>query len=97
MLYIAQVCPICGVGPIGFRMCSDTRTLVLLCYDCGTVWRDPATVDAAHALFAPPPSYTAAALRCSVAPPSRWATRNEIARAGWLDAIGGEWQPEQRR
>src|SRR5438309_1986948 len=35
MYYLQDTCPVCYSGPVGFRTCSDRKTVVLLCEECG--------------------------------------------------------------
>jgi|SRR6266498_365419 len=91
MLYIQSVCPICGTGVIGFRMCSDGSTIVMMCEECDSLWMDPRSVSVDRVLYSDAPDFLVPGLPCSIkSPASRWATRDEVARAGWESLVFGE-------
>ena len=91
MFYIEKPCIFCGQwGQVGFRLCSDHQSIVLMCDECGTVWLDPTKVDDEHALYLSSPEFIIPALNCSLA--ARWATQEEIASKGWDRYIRGESQ-----
>jgi Zn-finger nucleic acid-binding protein len=90
MLYVKESCPICLTGDVGFRLCSDHDNVVLMCDECDSVWLDPRELDSAHVIYPQPPDFVVAP-HCSVASPrSRWATREEVAEAGWSGYVAGE-------
>jgi hypothetical protein len=91
MLRVEAFCPICKWGAIGFRQCSDGKTIVLMCDECDAVWLDPQEIDSDHALFPAPPEFLVPTLECSVSVPlSHWATQKEITTRGWACYIAGE-------
>lgn len=91
MLYSDPPCPACEQGVLGFRMCSDQETLVLMCDECDAIWLKPGEVTNVPARFARCPEYVLEGLGVSVKPPaSRWATREEIERNGWGAYLAGE-------
>lgn len=85
MLVAQDYCPFEGdYGQIGFLICSDHQTIVLMCNECNRIWLSPEELDTEHALFVDPPDFMIPGLDCSVlAPKSRWATRAEIDHYGW--------------
>jgi hypothetical protein len=91
MFYISTPCPACSAGAVGFRRCSDGRSIVLLCNECDAVWLQPHIVTLDSAIFPTAPDYAVAGLECSVAGPhAHWAGRDEIRAAGWEAFIAGE-------
>lgn len=91
MLYANGPCPMCEQGNVGFRVCSDGKTVVLLCDECEALWRDPGTISPSTAEYPAAPDYRVPGQTCSVAgPEARWATRAEVDRAGWGGDIAGE-------
>lgn len=81
-MVIACQCPLCSEGQVGFRNCTQTEAMVLLCDTCGFVWLHPSRLEAEHAedpidndFLRKHPSVR---LR-----PSRWATEDEIRGYGW--------------
>lgn len=99
MFYVKPYCPVCGQGMLGFRMCSDGRTIVLLCEECGAVFLRPDEITSETALHPSWPDYVIEGLGCSTAiyAGARWATRDEIRKAGFERFIAGEWKaPDER-
>ena len=92
MFHIEELCPICHVGPIGFLMCSDGKTLVLVCDECNAVWLDAHAVLAESAVFPSSPEYSVEQLHCSVASSAgaRWATMEVIESANLSILVSGE-------
>ena len=92
MVIAQDFCPFEGdYGQIGFLICSDQQTLVLMCDECSRIWRHPDALDDEHALFAEPPDFLVPGLDCSVkAPQGRWATRSEVESFGWSAYIRGD-------
>ena len=91
MFYAKIGCPICGTGVVGFYLCSDQITIVLMCDECDAVWLDPTTTDGAHALYLGGPPFMVPGTDCSLQhPPARWANASEIARRGWSRFVAGE-------
>ena len=84
MVIAQDFCPFEGeYGQIGFLICSDHQTLVLMCDECNRIWISPDALDADHALIAKPPDFLVPGLDCSVqGPQSRWAARLEVASYG---------------
>jgi hypothetical protein len=92
MIIVQDFCPFEGdYGQIGFLLCSDHQTLVLMCDECNRIWKRPDELEDAHALFAEPPDFLIPGLECSArAPQSRWATQSEVMSYGWSAYIRGE-------
>lgn len=91
MFCINTRCPACSAGPIGFRRCSDEKTMVLLCSECDVVWLRPDAVTLETAIFLNSPDFVVDGLDCSVGVPlSRWAKKGEIEAVGWDSYIAGE-------
>jgi hypothetical protein len=91
MLYTHKLCPACEVGPVGFWRCSDGKTLVLLCDECGAVYLSPDKITLEEAGFPSGPDYELPELGCAlVSGKAGWATRAEVEAAGWSAAIAGE-------
>ena len=92
MFHLSVGCPVCKGGAVGFRKCSDGRTLVLVCDECDAVWLRPEAITAETAVFPSSPDFRIEGLGCSIATASgsRWATLEEI-RAAQLEAfVAGE-------
>ncbi len=91
MFYVSTTCPACSAGAVGFRRCSDEQTIVLLCDECNAVWTSPDEVSLETVVFPQAPSYVVSGLGVSIAKPaSRWASADEIERAGWRHSVAGE-------
>lgn len=79
-------CPLCkDGGRIGFRMCADRETMLLVCDECALVWARPDEVDEAHALDPLLPDFARRLPGVTLAD-SRWATADEVLAYGW-----GQW------
>ena len=85
---IEAECPACGAGIVGFRVCSDRTTLVLMCDECDAIWTSPILISLDTALFPSAPDFRVAALDCSLRG-SRWAVEEEVIRWGWGLYMGG--------
>ncbi len=85
-------CPFEGsYGQIGFLLCSDQQTIVLMCDECNQIWLSPDAVDVEHALFVEPPAFLVPGFDYSIQSPlARWATRSEVISYGWSAYIRGE-------
>ncbi len=90
MVYLEEYCPVCGTGTVGFRLCSDGVALVLMCDECDALWATPDRWSTTPALYSQPPDFTVPGMRCSIAPPSRWATSSEVERREWTKYVAGE-------
>ena len=92
MFRLRGYCPICGTGSVGFRRCSRSEAVVLMCDECESIWLDPEEIDRDHVHYVSAPGFAVEALQdCSVkAPESRWATESEIAQQGRAAHIDGE-------
>lgn len=81
-MIVAAPCPLCQDGQIGFRYCSRTGELVLLCDACGFVWLHPSRLEPEHALDPILPAFLRQHPTC-VLRPSRWAGQQEVRDKGW--------------
>ena len=75
-------CPGCHDGKVGFRLCSDNETVVLLCEECALVWTHPSPFDAAHARDPLSADFQRKHPGIKLRP-SRWAEPKEIEAYGW--------------
>jgi hypothetical protein len=83
MFYVSTPCPACGEGLLGFQMCSDGKTIVLVCDECDAVYLRPDAITRETALFPSWPDFLIEGLGCSIATAAgaRWATLEEIRAA----------------
>jgi hypothetical protein len=88
MLFVRDICSFCEQGQVGFTMCADHETLVLVCDECYAVWIDPRETSVECALFPNVHDFTVPELNCSLAG-ARWATKEEIEEKGWGDYVVG--------
>jgi hypothetical protein len=90
MFYVSG-CPFCE-GAVGFRRCSDGKTLVLVCDERDAVWLRPDDINAKNAIFLKSPDFFIESLGCSIAKKygARWATLEEIKAVGWEPFVAGE-------
>lgn len=81
MISLGQ-CPLCQDGKLGFRLCSDRQTVVVLCDTCAMIWGNPDKLDEAHAFDPLDPNlrrkHPGADLR-----PSQWARPEDVEAFGW--------------
>lgn len=83
MLHQDKECPICNQGMIGFRLCDDHSTLVMMCDECEALWNVGANIDPETALYPQSSNYTVPGTELSIASPrSRWATLEEVKCSG---------------
>jgi hypothetical protein len=95
MLFVQEICSFCGQGQVGFTLCADQETVVLVCDECYAVWSDPMETRAEFALFPDLQNFTIPGLNCSLAG-ARWAKKEEIVQQGWSNYIAGEKEiPDQ--
>lgn len=91
MFHVESYCPICGAGSIGFWRCADTRTLVLMCDECDSLWLNPEKINARDVIYASAPGFIIPNLECRLnGDYSGWASREEIEARGWVNHIAGE-------
>lgn len=93
MYQLPRSCTYCEQGPLGFVMCSDGRTVALVCDDCDATWLDPADVEDEEPLFPGAPDYFVEGREASInfLQGARWATLEELrARGMHRVAIPGE-------
>ncbi|MEL6897263.1 MAG: hypothetical protein AAFP90_14265 [Planctomycetota bacterium] len=91
--FSVAVCPICGAGLCGIRICGlDTPKPygLVVCDECEAIWTQP-DILTAHQY----PDDTENPL-CPISgaplwgPNSRWAHREDVQRLGWCDSIDSE-------
>ncbi len=94
MFYASSECPVCKGGTVGFRKCSDGKTVVLVCDECDAVWLLPDVISAESAVFLSSPEFRIESLGCSIATAagSRWATLDDIKAAQLDRFVVGEGQ-----
>ena len=92
MFYAQLVCPFCKGGTVGFRLCSDGTTIVLMCDECDAVWLRADAVSLESPIFPSSPDYRVEGSGCSVATVygSRWAKYEELLSSGVDSFIAGE-------
>ena len=91
MFYIKRVCPVCQQGAIGFRTCSDGKSVVLVSDECDATWKNPNDITAQNAFFLQSPAFFIEEIGCnSGGPGTHWATMDEIREAGFGQFIAGE-------
>lgn len=92
MFYLRGQCPHCEYGQLGFRRCSDGATIVLMCDECDFVWLDPDHRTLDDAAFPDMDTSKVPGTNLAVGGGAAgWATRDEVARAGWQAYIAGEY------
>ena len=92
-LLVEEDCPVCedGLGLVCFRRCTDGRTVVLLCDECGAVWLSPEAVTEEAALHPKAPRMLVPGKTCAVqGEGAGWATHEEVAAAGFSKFIFDE-------
>lgn len=93
MLYVG-FCPVCETGPLGIRMCASGDHAVVMCDECDAVFADPESL--AKAYYPDQPDLPCPICNTSLRDPaSHWADDEEVARAGWTDAVAGDGTPMQ--
>jgi hypothetical protein len=91
MYCIKELCPLCYWGQIGFRLCSDKKTVVLMCDECDAVWLRPGDVNTSIPLYPQSPDFIVPGLECSIlSPHSQWACKSDIIRVGWEQFIAND-------
>ena len=91
MFYLDRRCSICHFGVVGLYRCSDAKTIVFVCSECGTVWDDARIDEVGPIQFLleadpPLPGYD-----CSLGGDvSGWATFEEIEAAELTALVAGE-------
>lgn len=91
MFYVSDPCRICGNGLLGLYRCSDRRTIVVVCDECGTVWDVGNIAESDPIQFLNSPDPPLPEHGCSLGGPNAgWATASEIEAAGLNDIISGK-------
>ncbi|MBS2038708.1 hypothetical protein JST97_27250 [bacterium] len=75
-------CPSCQEGSVGYRLCANRETVVLLCDNCALVWMHPNQVDADHARDPLNPEFARQHPQVGLRS-SRWANQTEVNDWGW--------------
>ncbi len=84
MYYIDRFCPMCRGGAIGFTLCSNHKTIVMVCDECDSTWLHPDNVKTNNVIYPSAPEFVIPDIGCSIKFPSaRWAKRDEIENYGW--------------
>jgi hypothetical protein len=91
MLFTKEKCPVCSYGNVGFRKCSDQKTLVLMCDECDAVWLKPEEIKFENAIFPDAPDFYLPGSSISISnPKSSWASIKDIKRLKFEKFIAGE-------
>lgn len=85
-------CPSCHYGPLGIRVCSGRRHLVVMCDECDLIWTKIDAIKRVEDAYSPPQPSLKCPLcdGCLLEAPAHWASRVEIQQAGWWAAVEGE-------
>jgi hypothetical protein len=78
----AAECPCCHEGQLGYRLCANRETVVLLCETCALVWTHPNRLLAEHARDPLHPDFARQHPQIQLRS-SRWANPEEITAWGW--------------
>ena len=91
MLFIKEDCPVCSYGNVGFRKCSDQKTIVLMCDECDAVWLDKGEIKSENAIFPEAPDFNLPGSSISIAnPKASWASIEDIKSVNLEEFIAGE-------
>ena len=85
----AGVCTECGQGLLGFFMCDDQKTMILLCDECDIAYGSPEDLHAGQPPLIPEAGWIDA-LGVSYLD-GRDATRLEIETKGWTEFVVGSY------
>lgn len=69
MISIKGACPVCGVGAIGFRLCSDGTTLVVMCDECDSIWTSLRSVGPENPIYLEAAGFLVTGMSCSISSP----------------------------
>lgn len=96
-LFHAGTCEYCDhQGWLGFYLCGDAKTVVLICIECDTVWSDPHDLHKGiPERVGDPPDFMIERIGVSLAR-GRDATRDEICVHGWEAFIQGEYRYQRK-
>ena len=81
MISVAE-CPHCQEGQVGYRLCANRETVVLLCENCALVWTHPNQLSAAKARDPLDPDFARQHPQVQLRS-SRWASAEEVNAWGW--------------
>jgi hypothetical protein len=88
LMYHNGLCPLCQQGFLGFWVCDDQKTMIIICDDCEAAYRSPADVASGRATL--DRSGHISELGISYLN-GRDASRGEIVSLGWGAFIEGEF------
>jgi hypothetical protein len=84
-LFVVGICPSCGTGPLGVRLCGACGKPHVLCQECDAMWLTRDTTR--PAIFPRQPDIPCAACGHSLRDASaRWAGWQELVRLDWAPA-----------
>jgi hypothetical protein len=75
-------CPCCQEGQLGYRLCGDRETVVILCSECAMVWLHPSKLEADQARDPVAQDFARHHPQVQLRN-SRWATPEEVSQWGW--------------
>ena len=92
MYYASPKCRFCEQGAVGFRLCSDGVSIVLVCDECDGTWVGPEDLSVDKIQFPKDPGFTVMPLGCSISKGqgARWATLDEIRKANLENFVAGQ-------
>jgi hypothetical protein len=76
------ICPVCEAGQVGYRVCSNRETVVLMCEECALVWTHPNHVSKEKAEDPVGADFLRRHPDCKLRP-SRWALAEDVQHFGW--------------
>ncbi len=83
MYCVRKKCSFCGAGCLAYVLCSDKKTLVIVCDECESTWLNAHDIGSTIPVDVAPPDFMVPGLSCSIAfPVARWATRKDLVNAG---------------
>lgn len=82
MFYLQKNCGVCRDGLLGFLLCSDAKTVVVMCEECSSVWLTPDELEQPP-IVTEAPRYLLPESDVSISGGSaRWASFQEIDDSG---------------
>lgn len=83
MYYLDRNCSVCIDGMLGFRRCSDGKTLAMMCDECDSVWLGPEFTSELPIVTRSPEFLLPNSAISIVGGPAGWASLEEIVQAGF--------------